>query len=141
MLEARTLATLGILIATACGSPENHGDEPEESFSALYDDVFVPHGCPGCHDAHAPGGLDMTSAARAYEQLVDVPAHGSKCAPEGLVRVLPGDADQSLLVQKLQGHDAEQKPVCGKPMPQTTSLPAAEITRVRAWIDQGAPRG
>jgi hypothetical protein len=128
------------LSVSACGSPAEQG-AVAENFSALYAEVFVPKGCVGCHDADAPGGLDMSSADGSYQALVGAPAQGTKCAPAGTLRVAAGDSDGSLLVHKLEGHDATSQPVCGKPMPQKEQLEASQIERVRNWIDQGAESG
>ncbi len=138
-LSAIALVVCGWSVS-ACDSPSEQGGV-SESFSALYMEVFVPRGCVSCHDADAPGGLDMTSAESSYHALVDTPAEGSKCAPAGTLRVAPGDSDGSLLVHKLEGHDAASQPVCGKPMPQMEQLEANEIERVRTWIDRGAELG
>jgi hypothetical protein len=108
------------------------------SAQVFYQEVLVINGCVQCHDADAPGGLDMTSADLAYQGLVGAAAQGSKCAPMGTLRVAPGDSDGSLLVHKLEGHDASEQPVCGKPMPQMQRLDPADIERVRLWIDRGA---
>lgn len=125
----------------ACWSPSDQKGAVSEDFSALYAEVFVAEGCVDCHDADAPGGLDMSSAEIAYQALIDAPAQGGKCAPVGTLRVAPGDSDGSLLVQKLEGHDATSQPVCGKPMPQKEQLEASQIERVREWIDHGAELG
>ena len=130
----------GVSWLSGCESPAQQ-EGVTESFAALYAEVLVPRGCVGCHDADAPGGLDMTSAEGSYHALVGTPAEGSKCAPMGTLRVAPGDSNDSLLVHKLEGHDAASQPVCGKPMPQKQQLEAAEIERIRDWIDQGAEMG
>jgi len=121
----------------ACGADPGEG-KVQESFSALYQEVLVANGCAQCHDADAPGGLDLTSAEVAYQGLVGAAAQGAKCAPMGTLRVSPGDSDGSLLVHKLEGHDASEQPVCGKPMPQQERIAGTDIERVRIWIDQGA---
>jgi hypothetical protein len=53
-----------------------------------------------------------------------------------VLRVAPGDADASYLVQKLEGTAAVggQMPVGSPPLDQAT------IDIVRAWIDSGAAR-
>jgi hypothetical protein len=134
-VSAQVLVACGWL--AACGSTSQEG-EVEESFAALYQDVLVANGCVGCHDADAPGGLDLTSVEFAYQGLVGAAAKGAKCAPMGTPRVAPGDSDGSLLVHKLEGHDASDQPVCGKPMPQMERVDPQDIERVRVWIDQGA---
>jgi hypothetical protein len=135
------------LTGSACGG--SNGDpglanqaskaEATESFAALYEDIFVPHHCTGCHDSKAPGQLDLSTAAGSYEQLVGVEAAGSACVAAGTLRVDPGHPDDSLLVQKLMGHDADGQPVCGQRMPQKVALSSDEIVRVRSWVESGAP--
>lgn len=146
MSRMMVMASALYLALSACGDAEDDplrarlsGADAEESLAALYEEIFVPHGCVECHDGDAPGGLAMTDPQEAHAQMVGVAAAGKKCEPMGSLRVEPGNADASLLVHKLEGHDAEAQPVCGNPMPIKTSLEPHEIARVRAWIDQGAP--
>jgi hypothetical protein len=134
-------ASKGILVCAllaACDEPVAREGKIDESLSAIYAEVFVPAGCTGCHDAEAPGGLDLSTVEAAYASLVGMPAEGKRCAPVGSVRVVPENASVSLLVHKLEGHDETDAPVCGKPMPQETRLGRREIDAVRAWIDRGA---
>ena len=76
----------------------------------------------------------MSSAAEAYGNLVEEPADGPRCAGDGRVRVIPGDPDESLLIQKLEGTQD-----CGDRMPRNRDpLPAASIETIRDWIEAGA---
>jgi hypothetical protein len=77
----------------------------------------------------------MTTAAQAYSALVSVPAMGAPCSSTGLLRVAPNDPDNSLLVQKLEA----AMPICGQHMPPGSTIPAAQLTQLRTWIEQGAP--
>jgi len=53
-----------------------------------------------------------------------------------LKRVAPGDADNSYIIQKLEGHQA-----VGARMPLGGPyLDAATITLIRQWINNGAPQ-
>ncbi|MFT3925852.1 MAG: hypothetical protein QM778_25135 [Myxococcales bacterium] len=133
--HAQVLA-LGCLLA-GCGSSASQ-EGAVESFSALHQDVFVQGGCVKCHDSDGPAGLDLSTPELAYHGLVGARAQGTKCAPSGSMRVAPGDSSASLLIHKLEGHDAANQPVCGKPMPQMERLASDEIERVRLWIDDGA---
>lgn len=85
----------------------------------------------GCH----PGGGAPFSLAvgESYENLVNQNATGGPC--RGQSRVAPGDANNSVLVKRLEGSS------CGNRMPLGGSaLPAAQIQLIRDWISQGAPR-
>ena len=120
------------------------------TFTSLYDDVFGPQaigpgvGCasPYCHGGGSgvsetmvdglPGsGFSVSTKQSAYDSLVD--AEGSaNCG--GAIRVVPGDPDASLLVQKITD------PPCGERMPMHSeeSLSPEAIARIRAWIGAGA---
>jgi hypothetical protein len=72
----------------------------------------------------------MLNAANSYGMLVDVP---SVQVPE-LMRVAPGNPDDSYLIQKLEGTAA-----VGARMPETgPPLPQDAINVIRQWITEGA---
>jgi methionine-rich copper-binding protein CopC len=104
------------------------------NLESIQDKVFTPL-CAECHRGPAggalPGGQDLSSAAASYANLVEV---ASVEAP-ALLRVSPGAADESYLVQKLEGTAGvgERMPLGGAP------LAPATIEAIRAWIDAGAP--
>jgi hypothetical protein len=109
------------------------------TFTSLYDDVFSQQAfgagvsCANdyCHGATGSGGLSVSTKQGAYDSLVN--AEGSaNCGGE--VRVVPGDPDASLLVQKITD------PSCGERMPKDNedSLSPETIGRIRAWIGAGA---
>jgi hypothetical protein len=70
-------------------------------------------------------------SGKAFAELVGVPA--DECASRLLVR--PGSPAGSYLMDKLYGAN-----LCtGSQMPKAgTSIPAAQIDAIRAWICQGA---
>jgi hypothetical protein len=109
------------------------------TWESIYGTV-IADGCAigGCHDhASAPnsGGLDMSSADLAYEQLV----HGMVSFPTcGSTRVVPSDPDASFLLHKLDGSALELD--CGVPMPIGDVLPGQQVAAIRAWIAAGAMR-
>jgi hypothetical protein len=80
--------------------------------------------------------------ADAYAVLVDVPAMGGDCEPSGLVRVVPGDPEASLLYLKVRAKREAAAPPCGDPMPQGERPPIteAELAAIEGWILAGAPR-
>jgi hypothetical protein len=88
---------------------------------------------PSCHSTFArQGGLVLDSEDVSYKSLVNRDAVHPE-APDGLLRVQPGDPAASYLVQKLRG----QGP--GDVMPQSGG-PLAEplIEMIEAWIARGA---
>jgi mono/diheme cytochrome c family protein len=84
--------------------------------------------CTGCHGEGGNGGLDLRSP-QSYANLVDAgsPNYGAK-------RVVPGDPDASVLVDKISGGGRY-----GSRMPPTGSaLSAAQISTIRTWVAEGA---
>lgn len=130
----------------SAGASAGAGATPNPtSFSAIYQDIFFNLGCGSgqCHSAVASGGLNMTSRDMAYTNLVGVIAMGmaqpgtaaNGCGGTGMIRVVPGDPNSSLLVAKLA-----HTQTCGGPMPNAgTTLPADQLQRIRDWISAGAP--
>lgn len=86
----------------------------------------------GCHrGAGAPLGLDL-SAGNARDNLVNV---DSREVPD-LLRVDPGDPDDSYLVMKIEGAPG----IVGARMPRgRPPLSDEQIQLIRAWIEAGAP--
>jgi hypothetical protein len=92
--------------------------------------------CTNCHTdtGRVPtGGMNLNHAV-AYDQLVNVPVHGKP----GAVRVIPGDPDNSYLIQKLEGAAG----IVGRRMPFSGPpyMTDGQILVIRRWIAIGAPR-
>ncbi|MGH8222532.1 MAG: Ig-like domain-containing protein [Woeseiaceae bacterium] len=105
----------------------------QPALASIQSNVFTPL-CAACHSGPTgptqPAGMDLSSEAESFASLVSVP---SDQQPE-ILRVAPGNADASYLVQKLEGTAA-----VGERMPQGGPfLDQATIDVIRAWIDQGA---
>jgi polyvinyl alcohol dehydrogenase (cytochrome) len=99
-----------------------------------------------CHGSTRQGNLFMADESDAYKNLVGVQASGvcvgpdagshasCACGTSGKTRVVAGDPDQSLLIQKLGGN-----PSCGDRMPPTGDvLPDDQQKLVKDWITAGA---
>jgi hypothetical protein len=130
-------------IAAGCGGGSGDGADngvpPEPpppssfgpNFSEIQDQVFTPTcAVSGCHTgAAAPEGLRLDEA-NSFGMLVDV---ASSQVPS-ILRVAPGDPDNSYLIQKLEGTASvgAQMPEGGPPLPQ------ASIDVIRQWIIDGA---
>ena len=91
--------------------------------------------CTNCHTnvAGAPGGnLTLTNAV-AYDQLVNAASTGRP----GLLRVRPGDPENSYLIHKLEGRSTIE----GLRMPLNPPfLVQAQVDVIRQWIQNGAQR-
>jgi len=99
-------------------------------FDSIQANIFTPI-CSVCHvGGGAPEGLRL-DAADSYTLLVGVP---STEVPT-LMRVQPGDPDDSYIIQKLEGHAAvgAQMPLGGPYLSSDT------IGVIRQWITDGAP--
>jgi hypothetical protein len=107
------------------------GDQLTAELQSIQDNVFTPI-CTRCHiGASAPEGLRL-DAADSYSLLVGVPS----AEVPSLLRVMPGDPDESYLILKLQGSAGivgGQMPLGGPYLPQAT------IDAIRQWITDGAP--
>jgi len=115
----------------ANGQPIPIAPPVASDFQEIQDTVFTPI-CTQCHiGASAPLGLRL-DAANSYALLVNV-ASGEV---PGLLRVNPGNANQSYLVQKIRGTAS-----VGARMPLgQAALPQDRIDLIVAWVTAGAPQ-
>ena len=119
----------------ANGRPLGEGDDPSgpmtASFSSIQSHVFTPI-CTACHaGGAAPQGLRL-DATNSYTMLVGV----SSAEVPSLKRVAPGDANNSYIIHKLEGHQS-----VGARMPfGGPYLDAQTIGLIRQWIDNGAQK-
>jgi hypothetical protein len=114
----------------ANGQPILIGPPVVSDFQQIQDTVFTPI-CSQCHiGANAPLGLRL-DAANSYALLVNV-ASGEV---PSLLRVNPGNPNQSYIVQKISGTAA----VGGRMPLGQAALPQDRIDLIRQWIASGAP--
>lgn len=109
----------------------------QATLASIQDNVFTPNcSFSGCHSGPAgpglPTGMDLSAAAESFASLVNV----ASVQVPGTLRVAPGNAAASYLVQKIEGTAAvgDRMPLGG------AVLDPATINAVRAWIDAGAPQ-
>ena len=148
-MRARLLvaAALSASVVSLAGCDESlstlAGPTPnlEPTFSSIQLNIFETTDsagralCVGCHtdQGRTPsGGLNLRHEA-AYAALVSV---NSGQRP-GVLRVAPGNPDNSYLVHKLEGHST----ITGQRMPRTGGpfLTDGQMTIIRRWIELGAP--
>jgi len=122
------------------GTPTPDSSTPADAsvaptFTNVYANV-LQGACTGCHTTGHATGLDMSSKATAYTNLVDKAAGqgGTSTSCMGKTRVTGGAPGASLLFTKID-HSAG----CGNPMPLGgAKLPADKAKLVSDWIAAGA---
>jgi hypothetical protein len=127
---------------TGDGSMDAPAATLTEIWTTILSDVDPPDTAPtcvGCHDG-SPGIPDYTSKATTYATWVGVAS--TSCT--GGIRVTPGNAETSVLINKLRA-----KPslglgvtVCGgMPMPigDTRRITLDQLHMIESWINAGAP--
>jgi hypothetical protein len=123
------------------------------TFTNVYADIIGVR-CIGCH---RPGGsgvnvgkLDMSTSGAAYMNLIGIPAQGTGAGTSGVtcaslmppaMRVVPSDAANSLLFNKVHSKIDGTQPPCGSPMPLPATAPglsASDVDLIARWISAGA---
>jgi len=132
------------LAAAACDEKlsELTGPTPnlQPTFSSIQHEIFEASdasGRPACVNCHngsrtfLPFSLNLTSTA-AYANLVGV----ASVEKRALLRVAPGDPDNSYLVHKLEGGPS----IIGVRMPLNSPafLTSGQMLVIRRWIAEGA---
>ncbi len=109
----------------------------QPSLASIQNSIFTPTcSVAGCHSGppgpNLPAGMDLSSANASFSSLVNIASFQETT----ILRVATGDADNSYLIQKLEGTSAQ-----GSRMPQGGPfLDQATIDVIRLWIDIGAPQ-
>jgi len=143
----RTESPIGVDPGTACDAPTTTGScvhrvrvapvPPEPTFESIYT-LYLEPSCAGCH---GPGALDRRGESRldlgeietAYESLLG-DEHGRACG-DASARVVPFDAEASLLLDKIGA-----TPACGAPMAGPRGADEGVRAAISEWIARGAAR-
>jgi hypothetical protein len=131
------VATAALLLAlSACGSGDGGGSSApgaglQPTLASIQANLFTPTcAVPGCHTGATPAqGLRLDDQF-SYGSLVGVASpYGST-----IFRVVPGDPDNSFLIQKLEGTTmlGGRMPLVGCCLQQVT------VDVIRKWIQDGA---
>ena len=129
----------GIIFLYQCGSSNNpNSPSTLETETPIENPSFAQHiqtifntSCAvnGCHNNTAEAGLNLSQGV-AYDNIVNV---DSTQVPSKK-RVLPNDAQNSYLVEKIEGRQS-----VGSRMPlNRNALSSTQIQNIKNWISQGA---
>jgi len=123
----------------ANGRPIGEGADPGgpllPNYASIQSHVFTPI-CSVCHDgSNPPGGAlpgsQNLTAGNSFSSLVNV----ASLEQPSILRVKPGDPDNSYIIQKLEGTPG----ISGSRMPfGGPFLDQATINKIRSWIQDGA---
>jgi hypothetical protein len=142
------LLTAGATVWSSCDEKLSSiaGPTPDlaPTFAAIQSEIFEKGdsagrpACTNCHTAvgrNPAGQLNLTHDV-AYDQIVNAQVRGAGKADS--IRVIPGDANNSYLVQKLEGTPG----IVGQRMPFNGGpyLTDGQMLFLRRWIANGAPR-
>ena len=118
-------------LAIACCGPV----EPERvaTLTAIRADIFDPR-CSAsvCHSNGGARDLDLVNSA--FEGLVGV----ASVADPAILRVKPGDPNNSLLFQVVQADVPDAVLGTLRQMPVGGELEAADLDQLERWIKEGA---
>ncbi len=126
---------------TGCGTPgavpSPNGDDAngEVAFSARVQPIFTTN-CAGCHSAGGIADQSGIALRLVSGESFDLLVNQQSVQNSALTLVIPGDAESSLLFQKI----SSDNPPVGLRMPRFVApLSDADVQTIRNWIDQGAP--
>ncbi|GAB3938079.1 hypothetical protein GCM10028804_60660 [Larkinella terrae] len=144
------IGLVGLLIASCQKSDDKTDAEPKpvaSSLDQLQRRILTPTcAVSGCHSSESDptfGQHRLVLAANvAYKNLVSVEATNATAKANGLLRVKPFAALESLLYHKLNAAASHHSGAnYGNPMPLGKELlTVGQIEFVRRWIEAGAPK-
>ena len=138
-LWGKRLVVIFLMVLSGCGAGggDDDGDDGggglQPTLQSIQTNIFGPICAQaGCHvGASAQQGLMLDSIANSFQDLVGI---ASTEAPS-LLRVNPGNPDNSYLVHKIEGRST----IVGAQMPlNQPALSGPQIEAIRTWIQNGA---
>lgn len=122
--------------------PSNEGSETAGAFKSTLSDIqkyVFDIECKDCHSGENPAGDLNLEKSRSYAQLVGRPLQFD---PDNSILVVAGDAESSLLINKLNGiglGDIDDENFKGRRMPLGGPfLEDSTIQIIKDWINNGA---
>ncbi len=125
-MQTKKLLMLPFLLLIGCVTNTEEIDLPSSELSYAGD--IQPILSQNCNNCHGAGQNNFNSSSYAAVMASVSPAN-----TYNRNQVVPGDADASPLVDKI-----EPNPEFGGRMPVGGSLSSAEINAIRTWINEGA---
>ncbi|WP_276374499.1 hypothetical protein [Chryseolinea sp. H1M3-3] len=132
-----------VIVTSRCSEPPVVV-KSNESFDLIQQKILnISCALSGCHAsendvAFAQHKLLLKEGA-AYDNLVNADPQNEQARIDGLKRVLPGNADGSLLVHKLHCNNGHHSSDYGNQMPLGMNpLSEGQIEFITKWIEQGA---
>jgi hypothetical protein len=136
------LVVIMLVILSGCGAGEGDEDGDDEggegvqpTLQSIQTHIFSPICAPaGCHvGASAQQGLRLDSVDNSFQDLVGT----ASTELPSLLRVDPGNPDNSYLVHKIEGRPT----IAFAQMPlNQPALSDSQIVAIRTWIQDGANR-
>jgi hypothetical protein len=138
MRRASAFVLLPVLLLLGCAGDGSElggmmNGEIEPTLASIQANVFTPI-CTECHFPGGPGPMPLTSEDVSFQNLVNV----QSIEIASLLRVQPGDAENSYLVHKIEGRGSING--TRMPPPPRAMLTVEEIDAIIEWIDMGAPQ-
>ena len=123
--------------------PADESTSTKDTWTMIQDNIFTPTcATSGCHastsDATYAQHNLLLNSANAYDNLINIISKNPAAKTAGLVRVKPGDYENSLLYQKINCQTNTQY---GALMPLGgANLTFGQIEFIKQWIIKGAPK-
>jgi len=132
-------AASGSPAAVSGGGSDGGTVSPTITLSADVAPVLLANcGVSGCHDSQTKEhGLDLTTAAAAYESLVNQTTWDHCRDNMTVTRVTPGQPDQSFVLVMVGGMERCALSPRMPPAPRP-ALSSEQIETIRSWIALGA---
>jgi hypothetical protein len=138
------VTVIAVAVFVAACNKKSDVSGTKDTWAIIQNNILTP-GCAvsGCHSSTSDGTYSqhtlVLSAEVAYDNLVGKLSTNAAAKAEGMQRVKPSDAANSLLYQKIvcSGHQAKY----GSIMPLGgPNLTLGQIEFIKQWIDKGAPK-
>src|SRR5262245_39613363 len=127
-------AFISVLSACGDGGGSSAPVDNRSTFERIQTDVFdVSCSSDSCHSSVGRAGGLIVEAGQSYDQLMLQPPTNLAAKSHGLMRIMPGQPDQSFLLAKITDTLSAGE---GLSMPYNAApLDDATVEVVRAWIE------